>query len=102
MYGTTQEGHAVLVHVHGFLPYFYVNAPRGFTAGTCADFKNYLNVRVALTQTTFGTNAVADVSLVSRKNLMQYTGPEAIAFVRITAADLRSFPRIRDTYLGSD
>ncbi|KAI3618406.1 hypothetical protein CBS9595_002769 [Malassezia furfur] len=73
MYGTTQEGHAVLVHVHGFLPYFYVNAPRGFTAGTCADFKNYLNVRVALTQTTFGTNAVADVSLVSRKNLMQYT-----------------------------
>ncbi|KAL4402294.1 DNA-directed DNA polymerase delta [Malassezia pachydermatis] len=44
MYGTTQEGHPVLVHVHGFLPYFYVHAPRGFTQATCQDFKNYLNI----------------------------------------------------------
>ena len=52
MYGATKEGHSVMVHVHGFLPYFFVNAPRGFTQGACTDFKNALNVSfsVILTQ----------------------------------------------------
>ena len=56
MYGATQEGHPVLVHVHGFLPYFYVHAPRGFFASTCADLKNSVNA-------SFGMNVVADVAL---------------------------------------
>lgn len=25
-----QEGHSVLAHINGFLPYFYVPVPRGF------------------------------------------------------------------------
>lgn len=88
MYGATAEGHSVMVHVHGFLPYFYVHAPRGFTSATCVDFRNYLN-------TTFSVGAVADVSLTSAKNLMQYTGPEKIAFIKIVPSDLRTLPRVR-------
>ena len=30
MYGLTSEGHSIVCHVHGFLPYFYVHAIRGF------------------------------------------------------------------------
>ena len=91
MYGTTLEGHPVLVHVHGFFPYFFVHAPRGFTHSACNDFKNALN-------TTFGGSSIADVKLVSKKNLMQYTGPENIAFIRITVADLRLFGRVRGSF----
>ena len=57
----------------------------------CPDLRNYLN-------TTFGGQCVADVSLESKKNLMQYTGPENIAFLKITASDLRSLPRIRGAF----
>ncbi|WFD30639.1 DNA-directed DNA polymerase [Malassezia sp. CBS 17886] len=85
MYGTSGAGHSVLVHVHGFLPYFFLYAPRGFTQGTCGDFKNYLN-------TAFGQHAVVAVSLESKKNLMQYTGADPVAFVRVTVADLRTLP----------
>lgn len=46
MYGVTQEGFSVLVHVRGFLPYFYVHAPRGFRQDTCAALRTQLNVRV--------------------------------------------------------
>jgi len=30
MFGLTMEGHSVVCHVHGFLPYFYVKAMTGF------------------------------------------------------------------------
>ena len=30
MFGLTMEGHSVVCHIHGFLPYFYVQAIRGF------------------------------------------------------------------------
>lgn len=57
----------------------------------CPDLRNYLN-------TTFGGQCVAEVSIESKKNLMQYTGPENIAFLKITASDLRSLPRIRGAF----
>lgn len=41
---------------------------------------------------------MADVSLASKKNLMQYTGPDNLAFLKVTVSDLRTFPRVRDTY----
>ena len=33
MFGLTMEGHSVLCHIHGFLPYFYVQAMKGFKVG---------------------------------------------------------------------
>jgi DNA polymerase delta subunit 1 len=31
LYGVTEDGHSCLVHVHGYEPYFYVQAPPGMT-----------------------------------------------------------------------
>lgn len=87
MYGATGDEHSVLVHVHGFLPYFYVPAPRGFNETTCGDLQSALN-------TSFG-GAVEKVELVHAKNLMNYTGSENSNFIKIITADLRSLPRIR-------
>ena len=35
LYGVTEEGHSCLVHVHGYEPYFYVQAPEGMTEDKC-------------------------------------------------------------------
>lgn len=40
-----QEGHSVLVHVTGFMPYFFIAVPRGFENADIAPFISDLNVR---------------------------------------------------------
>ena len=80
MYGVTAEGYSVCAHVHGFLPYFYIHAPRGFTANTCNDFANHLNV-------LFGARTVHNAQVVSKKSLMGYAGQENVAFIKLTISD---------------
>ena len=36
MFGITPEGHSVVAHVHGFMPYFYVELPPGSSRIDCA------------------------------------------------------------------
>jgi DNA polymerase delta subunit 1 len=43
-----KEGHSVLVHVKGFLPYFFIAVPRGFVAEDIQSFMSDLNVRQGL------------------------------------------------------
>ncbi|PWN47174.1 hypothetical protein IE53DRAFT_349623 [Violaceomyces palustris] len=88
IYGVTAQGNSVCAHVHGFLPYFYIHAPRGFTSATCRDFQNHLN-------TLFGGRAIQNVQLFSKKSLINYSGTEDVAFIKITLADLRSVPKVR-------
>jgi len=33
-----------MMHVSGFLPYFYVAAPKGFTTPDCGALRDHLNV----------------------------------------------------------
>jgi DNA polymerase family B, exonuclease domain len=40
-----KEGHSVLIHVTGFMPYFYIPVPRGFENADIAPFISDLNVR---------------------------------------------------------
>jgi hypothetical protein len=40
-----KEGHSVLAHITGFMPYFYVAVPRGFENEDIDPFKSELNVR---------------------------------------------------------
>ena len=46
MYGVTENGNSVLCHVHGFVPYFFVPAPKGFNPEHCATFQQSLNSTV--------------------------------------------------------
>ena len=38
-------GNSVCTYVHGFLPYFYIEAPRGFGPDDCDSLCAQLNVR---------------------------------------------------------
>jgi DNA polymerase delta subunit 1 len=44
LFGLTKKGNSVLLHVHGFKPYFYVAAPKDFLTEDCRGFKDKLNV----------------------------------------------------------
>lgn len=47
MYGVTMDGNSVCAHLHGFLPYFYVNLPCAqFAPEHCSDFRASLNSAV--------------------------------------------------------
>jgi hypothetical protein len=39
MFGVNKTGNSICCHVHGFHPYFYVSAPKGFTKDNLADFR---------------------------------------------------------------
>lgn len=88
IYGVTEKGNSVLVHVTGFLPYFYISAPKGFSRSHCAEFKNHLNM-------LFGSQTVLDITLHSKKSLMQFSGKEDVAFIKITLADPRQVSKVR-------
>jgi hypothetical protein len=44
LFGVTETGQSILVHAHCFTPYFYVQAPPGFTEHDCGIFRTSLNV----------------------------------------------------------
>ena len=72
MYGVTNEGHSILAHVHGFLPYFWVKAPPGFTPEHAEKFKTSLNARIkaGLTARDMCETPIVDVRLLPRKSIM--------------------------------
>ena len=41
-YGVTAEGNSVLCHIHGFVPYFYLQAPPNFKEEDCEKFRDAL------------------------------------------------------------
>jgi DNA polymerase delta subunit 1 len=88
IYGVTAKGNSVLVHVHGFRPYFYIHAPRNFGPSHCREFQNHLN-------TLFGQRVVQELELCSKRSLMNYSGEDAVAFIKITISDPRNLPKVR-------
>lgn len=44
LFGLTKKGNSVLLHVHGFKPYFYVAAPKDFMTEDCKHLRDQLNV----------------------------------------------------------
>eukprot|EP00126_Sphaerothecum_destruens_P006174 Sdes_comp19247_c1_seq1m10197 len=74
MYGVTMEGNSVMCHIHGFSPYFYVPAPKGFQERYLRDFRDKLNQEVG--KVSSGKESVSDyvlsVKLVKRASVYYY------------------------------
>ncbi|KDE06028.1 DNA polymerase delta catalytic subunit, variant [Microbotryum lychnidis-dioicae p1A1 Lamole] len=43
-FGVTQAGHSVLLHITGFMPYFWIAAPKGFVNDHCVSLMGHLNI----------------------------------------------------------
>ncbi len=44
VYGVTEDGHSVVAHVHGFMPYFFVAVPEAFRQEHLPEFRKQLNL----------------------------------------------------------
>uniref|UniRef100_A0A336LTL5 DNA polymerase n=1 Tax=Culicoides sonorensis TaxID=179676 RepID=A0A336LTL5_CULSO len=87
MYGVTMEGNSVCCHVHGFAPYLYVGAPRGFTKDHLYKFKAALNDAVLKDMRSNRENvqeAVLDVEIVEKQSILGYHGEDKFPFIKIT------------------
>ncbi|VDB88666.1 unnamed protein product [Peniophora sp. CBMAI 1063] len=84
MYGVTEGGHSVMMHVLGFQPYFYVPVPRGFDNSDIEPFKTYLNN---------AQGGVVRIEFVKKKSLWGYRGDEKALFMKITIAEQKMLPR---------
>ncbi|GAA5967568.1 hypothetical protein JCM21900_003343, partial [Sporobolomyces salmonicolor] len=92
-FGVTEAGHSVLMHVRGFLPYFWVAAPRGFVNADCVPLLEHLNAAHFN-----GTRPIRAVSIANKRSLWGYKGDAVSPFVKITVSDTKSYPKVRNAF----
>ncbi|KAI0255835.1 DNA polymerase family B-domain-containing protein, partial [Lactifluus subvellereus] len=88
IFGVTQEGHSVLAHITGFMPYFYIAVPRGFENEDIYPFMSELNSLVG---------SVTNIEFVQKRSLWGFRGDEYSTFMKITVTEPRVvplFPRV--------
>lgn len=89
MYGVTMDGNSVCAHVHGFLPYLYVQAPKNFDKSYLSQFKRALDILVMKDMKSNKDNvqeAVLRVEMIQKQSIHYYTGDEKQNFIKITMA----------------
>lgn len=87
IFGVTAEGHSVCALVHGFQPYFYVQAPPHFSPDDIYAFRASLEERTKSSMTGQGRGAeqfVADVEMVQKQTMMYYQLARKSTFLKIT------------------
>jgi DNA polymerase delta subunit 1 len=89
MFGLTMEGHSVCAHIHGFTPYFYVPAPKGFTTDHCETFRKDLDTVVLRDMKSNKDNvrvAVLAVEVQMKESIQGYHGNQKVQFLKIMVA----------------
>lgn len=87
MFGVTDDGHSVLCHVHGFLPYFYIEAPPNFRKEHCWNFREALN-RAVLKDMRSNKNNLSDtvvgIDMVLKQSIYGYNSKGKTPFLKVT------------------
>ncbi|XP_065216976.1 DNA polymerase delta catalytic subunit [Planococcus citri] len=84
VFGLTMDGNSVCCHIHGFSPYFYVDAPSNFKPEHCQPFKNALDSQLSKEIKDCNSGAVLMVEIVQKKSLVGYWGDNFDNFLKIT------------------
>ncbi|KAG9233014.1 DNA polymerase family B-domain-containing protein [Amylocarpus encephaloides] len=92
LFGVTETGHSVILHVTDFLHYLYVEAPIGFQVKDCDGFKTYLEAQVGVYDT-----AIHSITVVNRESLYYYKGNQKFAYIKITVMDPKFVAKVRNT-----
>ncbi|KAF4585587.1 DNA polymerase delta catalytic subunit [Ophiocordyceps camponoti-floridani] len=92
LFGVTESGHSVLLHVTDFKHYLYVPAPPMFQAQDAKAFQTYLDSQIAQHQP-----AIHSVSMCPRENIYGFNGNKKSPFLKITVTDPKFIPKVRAT-----
>ncbi|KAK6581599.1 hypothetical protein PZA11_006290 [Diplocarpon coronariae] len=95
LFGVTETGHSIMLHVTDFLHYLYVAAPINFTQRECEGFKTYLDSQLSSHQP-----AIHSVQIVLRENLYGFQGNQQNPYIKITVTDPKFINKVRSTIEG--
>ncbi|KAK3995103.1 DNA polymerase family B-domain-containing protein [Cladorrhinum sp. PSN332] len=90
MFGVTENGNSVLVHVRDFKHYLYVAAPVAFTAEDCPNFRTYLEAQLAQQQ-----QVIYSVVLTMRENIYGFQGNVQNPYLKISVTDPKHINKVR-------
>ncbi|KAJ5677940.1 DNA polymerase delta catalytic subunit [Penicillium maclennaniae] len=90
LFGVTEAGQSVLLHVTGFQHYLYIAAPVGFTKEDCQPYKAFLETKLAQ-----NSPAIQRVEVTLRENIYGFQGNQKSWYLKITVTDPRFIARLR-------
>ncbi|KAI8959084.1 DNA polymerase family B-domain-containing protein [Daldinia sp. FL1419] len=93
LFGVTENGHSVMMHVTDFKHYLYVAAPVSFTPQDCEPFKAYLETQLANHQPV-----IYSCQVVLRENIYGFQGNTQSPYIKITVTDPKHIPRVRSAF----
>lgn len=97
LFGVTETGHSVLLHVTDFLHYLYVAAPVNFVKTDIDGFKAYLETQLAQHQPV-----IHSVQMSMRENLYGFQGNQKSPYLKITVTDSKYINKLRTTIEGGN
>jgi DNA polymerase delta subunit 1 len=92
LFGVTETGHSVMLHVTDFKHYLYVAAPASFQKTDCAAYKAYLETQIAQHQP-----AIHSVALAMRENIYGFQGNIKSPYLKVTVTDPKFINKVRST-----
>lgn len=92
LFGVSEAGNSVLLHVTDFKHYLYVPAPVSFQPQDCAAFKAYLETQIAQHQP-----AIHSITLTMRENIYGFQGNVQSPYLKVTVTDPKFINRVRST-----
>ncbi|PSN65808.1 catalytic subunit DNA polymeras-like protein delta [Corynespora cassiicola Philippines] len=94
LFGVTENGHSVLIHVTDFLHYFYVAAPIGFQPSDCNAFKTYLENQCQK-EANIHSAVISSVQMTMKENIFRFQGNQKSPYLKITVNDPKLINRVR-------
>ncbi|KAK3328405.1 DNA polymerase family B-domain-containing protein [Cercophora scortea] len=90
LFGVTDNGNSVLLHVKDFKHYLYVAAPVSFSPDDCPKYQTYLEAQLAMHQ-----RVIHSVSLTMRENIYKFQGNTQNPYIKVTVEDPKFIARVR-------
>lgn len=90
LFGVTERGNSVMLHVTDFKHYLYVAAPVAFQPSDCPAFKAYLETQMAMHQPV-----IHSVQLLMRESLYGFQGNVQNPYLKITVTDPKFISKVR-------
>lgn len=90
LFGVTDHGNSVLLHVTDFRHYLYVAAPAAFAPSDCKLFHTYLESQMAMHQPI-----IHSVQLTMRESIYGFQNNTQNPFIKITVNDHKSISQVR-------
>lgn len=97
LFGVTEQGYSVLLHVTDFKHYLWVPAPPLFKSQDTTAFKAYLETQIAQHQPV-----IHSITMSPRESMYGFNGNKQNPFLKITVNDPRFISKVRATIENGD